>query len=144
MEGVSGVGREGVRVPFDEGGIGQNYTDNVEAHTSPLDSGTAGVVAAGAAEKAFLFRIDSALRGTVFQGGARLHFDKNQGVALPRNQVDFAAAGTRPVAARHDGATLTAQITMRQVFTQPAMIAGLQVMPHNIGRTIQKTEHGVL
>src|SRR5579883_805199 len=133
--------REGVRKPLDQRGIGQNHTDDIEAHALPRHGGAASVIAGRPAQISLLFGVDGTVGSAELGGRTRLHLDEDERVSLPDHQIDFPAPRTGPVSPRHDGASLPPQIPVRQVFPEAAVVSRPQTAAQGIARAIQPVDH---
>ena len=71
----------------------QHHGHHIESDLIPRHFGMAGVLARGPNHAGVLGLPDGAVGRTVFGGPAGLHFDEDQGIAFPTNEIHFAGAG---------------------------------------------------
>ena len=92
---------ERVLLMQDGGRIGKNDGDYVEADAVPFDAGACRKSARRASDVLLLVDIDGAFRRSVIGGSARFHFDEDDQVALPGDNINF-RIGSGAVVAGHD------------------------------------------
>jgi hypothetical protein len=88
-----------------------------------------------------LFGIHRAIRRAELRRRTRLYFHKNQRVALPRDQIDFAAARIGTVAPRHNRTPVAAQKPVGEVFADAAVVIGQAPAAQRICRAIDEAHH---
>ena len=74
----------------------------------------AGIFVAPRGSRFAVFWADGPLRRAVFVRVARFHFDKDEGLALPANEVDFARTRRHAIVARNYDQACTLEKPMRQ------------------------------
>jgi hypothetical protein len=99
---------------------GENDGDDIAADAFPGGVGLAGVGAGHAAEMGSLVIADGAFRRTEFVALARFHFDDDESVAVPGDQISFAIGGGQAIVAGDDDVAGAAQKAVRQVLTAAA------------------------
>ena len=91
-----------------------------------------------------LFRIHGALGFAEFGRRARLHFHERQCRAVPRDDVDLARPGPRPIIPCNDRAPVSAQIAMRVILTHPPMVVVERAAPQRVRRPVKESDHVAL
>jgi hypothetical protein len=88
--------------------------------------------------------VDGAVRAPELIAGTGFYFHKDQYIAIPCDQVDFAVACTRAVVPGHNGIPAPSQKAMGQVFApsprRPAAIRSFpaQPVPHPVERPVKR------
>ncbi len=131
---------ERITVMRNGGRFAEDDRNNIEAHLAPVVAGTGGECPGSAEDVPLFFLVDGAIRAAKFGRLAGFHFNKDEGIAVASDNVDF-GIGAGPVVARDDGEAAAAEKAMRQIFAfAPERCIRLQDFPlfrlaHGIDQT---------
>ena len=124
------------------------YAQDIEAHQAKIDLGAAGILARSPLDIPLLFRIDRPVGRAVIISGARFHFDKNQALPLPGDQIDLARSRRpRPKIARNNREPLPPQKPVRQVLAAPSSsqigigAAPARSVAETVSQALEEGEH---
>jgi len=94
--------------------------DDIEANLFPRNLCVASILAGGAEQAGLFLGADGSVGSSVFVGLPRFHFDENEIIVFPADQVDFAGAGSHTVVAGDDDDPLALQVTLGDVLSSAA------------------------
>src|ERR1051326_8323295 len=100
---------------------GQNFhTENVEAKRRWSTMRCSAIFPGRRSRQGFLVAVHRRRAAAWSISLARLHFDKDERLAIPADQIDFAAYSFRPIITRHHHESMIAKVPVRRLFPFPA------------------------
>src|SRR4029078_3667166 len=98
----------------------EHYRHHIAANLCPRRVSLARVSAGQPPQVSALVTAHRASRRSILVALPRFHFDDDQRVAVPSDQVRLAIARGKTVVASHNGVALPPQKAVRQILTAPA------------------------